>query len=189
MPDGRGLLHADRFGAALERWAADARVTDAAERRARASWLARAAEEDASLTGVLTDLAERRVPVVVASCTGRRHQGAISAIGADFVALRTPAGDQVLVAVDAVRSVRTAPQVREAWGDRATRAGLDLPGVLSGLAAERERVLVVTREGAEAVAGELRGVGHDVLVLRTGGERGAVAYVPLGAVAEVHPAP
>jgi hypothetical protein len=189
VPDGRGLLHGDRFGAALERWAAEARVADAAERRARERWLARAAEEDATLVGVLTDLAERRLPVVVASCTGRRHQGAISAIGTDFVALRSAAGEQVLVSLEAIRSVRTAPQVGEAWGDRATRAGLDLAGALAGLAADRERVLVVTREGAEVVAGELRGAGRDVLVLRTEGAHGAVAYVPLGAVAEVHPAP
>lgn len=188
LPDGRGLLHGDRFGAALERWAADARVTDAAERRARERWLARAAEEDATLVGVLTDLAERQVPVVVTSCTGRRHQGTVSAIGTDFVAVRSAAGEQVLLAADTIRSVRTAPQVGEAWGDRATRAGLDLLGVLAGLAAERERVLVVTTEGAEVVAGELRGMGRDVLVLRTDGQRDAVAYVPLGAVAEVHPA-
>lgn len=189
VEDGRGLLHGDRFGAALERWAADARVIDAAERRTRERWLARAAEEDATLVGVLTDLAERQVPVVVASCTGRRHHGAVSAIGADFVALRTAAGEQVLLATGAVRSVRTAPQVGAAWGDRATSARVDLAGALAGLAAERERVLVVTAEGAEAVAGELRGVGHDVLVLRTERDRGAVVYVPLGAVAEVHPAP
>jgi hypothetical protein len=189
LPDGRGLLHADRFGAALERWAAEARVSDAAERRARERWLARAAEEDATLTGVLIDLAERHVAVAIASCTGRRHQGAVSAIGDDFVALRTGAGDQVLIALSAVRSVRTAPQVGETWGDRATRAGVDLAGVLAGLAEEREQVLVLTADGNEAVAGEVRSVGRDVVVLRAGPGQGASAYVPLGAVAEVHPAP
>ena len=43
----------------LERWAADARVQEAALQRARERWLRHQATEDASIVGVLTDLAER----------------------------------------------------------------------------------------------------------------------------------
>jgi hypothetical protein len=63
--------------------------------------------------------------------------------------------------------------------------------VLSEVAAERGAVRVHTDDGA-VVAGEARGLGQDVLVVRTGGREAAtydptagLAYVPLRAIVAV----
>jgi hypothetical protein len=181
-----GLLGGD-LTARLERFAAAARVDEAARGRARERWLRRAASEEATVRGVLVDLAERRAPVAVHTTAGRAHNGEICAVGGDFVALRTRAGTDVLVACDAVVAVRTRPGAPVATGDRPLRLGIDLAQVLDRLAAERERVLLVPRSGADAsaVAGVLVAAGHDVLTVRLDGDPPATAYVPAATVGEV----
>jgi hypothetical protein len=184
--DATGALLGDRMTVLLERWAQAARVDEAARRRARERWLLQAAEEGGTLLGVLADLAERNVPVAVRTSGGRRHGGHVRAIGADFVALdTTPSGD-VLVALAAVASVRAQAGTAAPAGDRTVRSGLVLSEVLAGLAAERERVMIVTVDGGEAVTGTVRSLGRDVVAVRVDGPTPhTTAYVPLAAVGEV----
>jgi hypothetical protein len=182
---GQGLFGGDALLDRLERWAADSRVDEAARQRSRERWLRQQAEEEATLAGVLLDLAERRVPVVVLTRAGRRHNGLVRAIGADFCALRTATGADVVVALAALGAVRTQPRVEVSIGDRPAQVDLLLSEVLMGLAATRERVLIVTMDGADAVSGELRSVGHDVVTVRADGDQPAAAYIPLAAIAEV----
>jgi hypothetical protein len=168
----------------LERWLAEARSADAAATRARERWLRLQADESATFAGVLVDLAERRTPVVVAGVAGRRHRGTIVAVATDFCAVRTPSGRDVLLAFRGIASVR--PDSRHAaTGDRVVRADLGLPEMLSVLAAERPRVLVVTTAGDEGIAGELRSVGRDVVTISLDGDPKASAYVSVTAIAEV----
>jgi hypothetical protein len=96
--------------AGVERWAAEARAREAADARMRERWLRRSAEEEAELAGLLLDLAERRVPALVTTTSGRRHTGRLAAVGADFVALRRPDDRITLVALGALASVRVAGQ-------------------------------------------------------------------------------
>jgi hypothetical protein len=178
--------HATSRTARLERWAAEARVDEAARRRSRERWLLQSAEEGGALAGVLADLAEQGTPVTVRTSAGRRHTGRLRAVGADFVALATAAGDEVLVAIDAVSSVRTA-RARAPLGDRMALGALTLAEALAGLAAERDRALLVTRDGGDTVSGTLRAVGADVVVVRLDGDAppAGTAYVPLAAIGEV----
>jgi hypothetical protein len=141
------------------------------------------ADQEATLSGVLTDLAERRAGVTI-DAGGQRHHGVVSAIGVDFVALQVATGPDVLLAISAIGLVRTAPAVAAAAGDRMVATELRLADVLAELATDRERLRVVTNAG-QAVAGVLRSVGHDVLVLRTDGVPPGMAYVPRVAVVEV----
>jgi hypothetical protein len=171
------------FASHLDRWVAEARVDDAALQRSRERWLREVADQEATLGGVLTDLAERRAGVTI-DAGGRRHTGVIGAIGADFVALHGARGPDVLLPISAVGVVRTAPAVAAAVGDRMVVTELRLADVLAELAADRERVRLVT-SGGQAAAGVLRSVGHDVIVLRTDGEQPGTAYVPRAAVVEV----
>lgn len=173
------------FTTRLDRWVAEARINEAALQRSREHWLREAAQQEATLAGVLADLAERRIPLTVHTSGGRRHHGIIRVIGTDFVALGLRSGADVLLAIAAIGVVRTAPAVEPTVGDRMLATRLRLADVLAQLAADRERVLLVTREGDDAVAGQLRSVGHDVAVLRTDAERPATAYVPLDAISEV----
>ncbi|HEY8526873.1 MAG TPA: hypothetical protein VIL48_18015 [Acidimicrobiales bacterium] len=181
----------DDLGPELERWAAEARVDDAARQRTHERWLRQQAEEEATLVGVLCDLAERGTPVAVRTRVGRQHRGTVAAVGEDFVAVAATAsgsgpGPFAYVALAAVASVRTSPgRVPPPTGDRVVRSRGRLADVLAGLAAERERILVVTAGAGDAVAGSLRAVGRDVAVVRLDGAEAGTAYVPLEAVAEV----
>jgi hypothetical protein len=183
-PDGLLTGGRGRLAARLDEWLADARVESSADARAREHWLRAAAEADATFAGILLDLAERAVSVAVATVAGRRLQGVVVVLGADFMALRVASGGEVLVALRAIASVRTASTVGVAAGERVVTTDLRLQDVLGALAAERARVRLVVLDGGEVVSGELRSVGQDVVTLRTDGEAHASAYVPTSVVME-----
>lgn len=188
LPPAEGLLRAapgQSLAARLDAWLADARVEGSADARARERWLHAAATADATFGGVLVDLAERGTTLAVSTTRGRRHHGRLEVIGADFVALRGPGGAEVLLALAAVASVRTAPLVEPAGGERVVTTALRLTEVLAELTAERARVVIVTGDGADAVVGELRAVGYDVVTIRTDADPPGAAYVPVAAIAEV----
>jgi len=171
----------DPFAGLLHAVAAD-RVRDAAEARSRTHWLLRQAEEEGTLAGVLADLADRAEVVVCTTRTGRRHVGAVHALGADFVALRCGRGT-VLVTLDAVAQVRTQPGAAAVAGDRVVRVDRRFADVLAELVADRPDVVIGA--GAAEARGELRAVGQDVVTLRVDSRPPVVAYVALAATDEV----
>jgi hypothetical protein len=177
--DGAGGL-----AARLERWAADARVDEAARARSREWWLRRQAEEESTVTGVLADLREAGMAVSVHTRTGGRYSGVVRALGADFVALAAASGQDVVVALTALSSLHTRPGVPVVTGDRVVVASLHLVDVVARLASEREQVRIVT-VGGEAVTGFVRSVGGDVAVVRGMGDPPSMTYVPLVAVSEL----
>jgi hypothetical protein len=177
-------LLGDGLAARIDRWAADARVDEAARLRARERWLRHQAEEEGSLAGVLADVAERGRLVALHVRGGRRHRGEIAALGSDFVALRS-AGADVIVTLPAVTSVRTLPGEAPTIGDRSIGTSHRLVDVLAGLAAERAAVLLVLADGDEAVGGVVLWVGQDVVGVRVAGGAAVTAYVPVGAIVEV----
>lgn len=174
------------FTERLDAWVAAARIDGAAAERARERWLAEVAGQEATLSGVLADLAERRAVVAVATRPGRRHRGTIGLIGADFVVLRAEAGSELAVSTGAITDVRSVGRV-DVLGDRMLGTELRLADVLAELAADREEVALVTSAG-DALAGRLRNVGQDVLALRVG-DPPTVVHVPLAAVVEVRLGP
>lgn len=178
------LLGASTLLARLDRWVAEARVDAAAAERARERWLRQIADESATFTGLLLDLAERGLPVVAQGRGRRRNRGTISAVGADFVAMRAAPGTDVLLAFGAIASVRPDDRAGGPTGDRATSFDLGLAEAIAAIAADRPRVLVVTMADGEGVAGELRSVGRDLVALRLDGGAGS-AYVPIASIAEL----
>ena len=137
------------------------------------------------MTGVLADLREAGVAVAVHTRAGGRHSGAVRALGADFVALAAAAtGQDVVVALTALSSVRTRPGVPVVTGDRVVVASLHLVDVVAHLASERQQVRIVTA-GGDAITVVVRSVGGDVAVVRGVGEPPSTTYVPLDAVSEV----
>jgi hypothetical protein len=177
MPNGGGDLTGD-----LARWLAEARVDAAAASRARAQSLRQQAGEEATLAGVLLDLAERGSAVVVEVAGGRRQRATVRAVAEDFCALRTDQGE-VLVAYAGIAAVAALESDAVLAGDRARALDMTLAEALLVLLAERPRLLVVGRDGTSR-AGELMSVGRDVLVLRTDGDPRHL-YVPVASVAEV----
>jgi hypothetical protein len=179
--DADALLGGD-LGARLEAWAADARVREAADARARERWLRSAAAHDATFVGVLVDLAEAGTTAVVRTTTSRRHRGVVRAVTEECAVLRTDALGDVVLALTGIAEVRPEHGARS---DGTRRAPLDLTlaEVLDRLAPDRPRV-GMTLAGGEALAGELRTVGRDVVTLLLDGQPRSTAYVRVGAIVE-----
>lgn len=154
---------------------------EAAERRRRTS-LHQQATEEGTFAGILLDLAERTVPVAVGTTGGRTLRGAIAAIGRDVIALRAANGAVALVAIRALATVRAEPGSVPSIGDRVLDETTTLLGHLAGLAPDRPTVSIRTVTG-ETVAGTLRTVGLDVLVVRV--ESTASVYVAGAAISDV----
>jgi hypothetical protein len=175
----------------LERWAADLRIDEAVRLRARERWLAQQVTEEATLAGVLTDLAERGVGVALQLRSGGAERGRVRVVGADFVALAVPGGAggqvaEVIVALREVGAVRTLPGEPLSAGENAVACRLTLSEVIIGLAAERQRVVLGLSGSREVVAGTLLSVGQDVVVVRgDGAGTPATAYVAMEAIAQV----
>jgi hypothetical protein len=170
----------DALARSLEQWAADAMVDEAARQRTRQRWLRIQAEEEASVLGALVDLAERGRSVVL-DVGDDRIRGAVVGIGADFLAVRSDRGQDVLVRTEAIEVVRAEPGAHAVVGDRATLVEVTLAAVVGPLAAERTEVVVRTRSG-QVVRGELRSAGTDVVRLRADGDPPSPVWVPLDAI-------
>lgn len=180
--DAREVLGGDDgFARALERWAADAVVDEAARQRTRQRWLRAQADEEASLVGTLLDLAERG-RVVTLDLGEHRVRGRIVGIGGDFLALRSDRDQHVLVRTNAVEVVRGEPGAAAVTGDRTAVVEAGLAGVLGPLAAERPEILVRTTAGT-VVCGELRSAGIDVVQLRLPGDPPTPAWLATDALA------
>ena len=170
----------DGLARSLERWAADAMVDEAARQRTRQRWLRIQADEEASIIGTLVDLAERGRPVVL-DIGDHRLRGAVVGVGADFLAVRSDRGQDVLVRTGAVEVVRAEPGERAVVGDRAALVEVTLAAVVGPLSTERPEVVVRTRSG-QIVRGELRSAGTDLVRLRADGDPPAPVWVPLEAI-------
>lgn len=158
------------------------RAADAAAQRRREHWLLRQAGEAGTFEGVLVDLGEREQLLALSTTTGRVLRGVIRTIGADFVGLRAPSGEGALVPLAAITVARPEPGSRPSVGDRLVQVDTTLLGVLANLASERPWVSLHSL-GGETIAGHLREVGRDQVVLRTSADLDA--YVPVQAISDV----
>jgi len=166
----------------LTRWLAEARVDAAAASRARTAWLRRQLDDEATVAGVLLDLAERGTSVAVTVLGGRVHHGAVQAVAQDFCALRDDRADS-LVAYASIVAIRPRGTAAPLGGSRPAALDMSLVEALSALVLDGGRALVSHPDGT-ATAGELRSIGHDVAVLRPDGE-GPVVYLPTATIAAV----
>lgn len=165
--------------AALHRWIAEGQIDDAVRARARQHWLERQAAEDATLLGVLVDLAERGRPVTATTTASSRVTGPVVAVGADFAVLRDMRLGDVFVPADRLTVVRPTPGDGLPIGDRPVGITLALGTALMELAAERPDVIVAA---AEDIRGELLSVGADVVTIGLDGARRDRVHVRMGAI-------
>lgn len=178
FPDDASLTPDDPL-AGLAAWVAEGRVDAAAAERARHRWLQRQAGEDATLAGVLMDLAERGRPVAVRSAGGLTARGRIVALGADFVIVREDRVGDVVVPFAAVATVRPTPGEPAPVGARPLALALTLAEALVELAAERPDVAVAA---GDELRGELRRAGRDTLTVALDDSHRTVVTVHLPAV-------
>lgn len=155
------------------------------ESRERERLLQQLAEDDASFTGTLLDLAERQSMVTVRTDSGRTHHGAILTVGADFLVIGAATGQKTFLRTDAVASVRPHRGERHvaASGERNPALDLFLVEALARSTPERPRVVLVTR-ASEAVTGVLVATGTDIATVRIDGEARELCYVPIRGIVE-----
>jgi hypothetical protein len=167
----------------VERWVDEARVAEAADARSRRHWLRRQLDAEATLRGVLVEVAERDDPVTLTTTAGMDHSGRVVTVGADYLVLGEP-GSTVLVPTAAVAQIRVGGR-GPAGADRrpAPEDARRLTDVLADLAAGRERVVV--RSGPSACRGTLVAFGQDVVTLTADGPPPATVYVSLASLSEV----
>jgi hypothetical protein len=156
----------------------ESRAADAVRRRSQARWLRQQAAEEATLVGVLVDLAERGDVVSLRSASGRTHRGPVSFVGGDHVVI----GDDVWVRVAAVVAVRFAGDV--ATGDRAAVRHTRLVESLAEMVPDRPAVVVVTFDGT-SMRGELIAAGAEIVSLVLDGDRSQRCVIAVDGIAEV----
>jgi hypothetical protein len=176
----------DHLAADLARLVSEARSADAVRARARERSLRQQATADATVTGLLLDLAEEQAELTICTAAGRIHQGRVTAVGRDFAVVQTAAGDACVV-LQSVATVRRSPRhwIPDTTGDRPAPRAVSLAAHLAGIAPLRPRVAIVTSGELNAVVGELRSVGQDVATVVLDGDPPTSVYVALGSVSEV----
>jgi hypothetical protein len=177
QPEGLAGLLAD--------WSANVRHQDETAARSHRRWLRQQLEEESTFAGLLLDLAEQGLPVVVQGRGTRHHRGVFVAVAADCAMLRTPGGSHLLLALGGIASVRPEGVSGTPTGDRGVGVDLSLAEVLAALAGDRPRVVIVSLDNAEGVAGDLRAVGRDVVTIRLDAGRHALLHVPIASISEV----
>ena len=183
----------DALDQELARWLAEARVDEAVISRLRERSLRQLAADEATMLGLCLDLAESARPVLARTTEGRVHRGVLVAVGADFVAMRSPTGDATFLPVGHLAWLRPAPGTwagapargGEAAGSRNPPLAARLVDVLTGLAGDRPRVRLVVAGDPDTWSGRLRGCGADVLSVEQAGEPRLVGWIPLSQVSEV----
>ncbi len=175
----------DPFVSELRRILADANAEDLVVDRNRQRWLRQIAEEEATIAGVLLDLAERQASVLLRTVVGRSHRGRLVAAGGDFVVVREGQAPPVLVTHAGLSSVRPIEVGgRDTAGSRAAPLKASLAATMMVLATERPRVQVITA-GNEHLVGGLRSAGTDVVTIRLESPDRMDAHVPTAGVVEV----
>ena len=163
--------------AGLNRWVAEGSVDAAARARTRQRWLERQAAEEATVSGVLIDLAERGRPLALTTATGHRSLGPVVAIGVDFVVVREDRLGDVVIPLSRLATVKAAPGDGAPTGDRPLGFEIMLADALVELAADRP--MVVAAVGSEEIRGELRSAGFDVVAVALDGPRRDLIHISM----------
>jgi len=119
--------------------------------------------------------------------SGRTLHGALVAVGSDYATLRVTTGFDAHVRLGAIAVVRPRPDIRvdTATGDRRPDGRTGFVELVAGLAPQRPRVSLGLDGGGDAVTGELRAAGADVLTMRLDGGEAGLCYVSLDVVADL----
>jgi len=198
-PDGRGRHRSasrDRDGGLGDRPAdpgldvdltllvAESRARDAIRARVRERHLRDAASADATLVGLLLDLAEGEQPLAIWTASGHQVSGRITLVARDAIAIATVRGPVAYVPTAGLATVRRLPHDDRSAadipaGDRRTARDTTLAAIVTELAIERPRVTAAVWGDPAVLTGELRAGGADLLTLRLDGDPAVTAHVAL----------
>jgi hypothetical protein len=189
-PEGGGREEPDReLADDFTRVVGEVRQADARRSRVRERNLRAAATAEATLLGVLLDLAEQNAPVLARTTSGRTVQGRVCVVARDAIVVESSGGVLTHVQLSHVASVRPPAARAIGWGepagDRSAPRDTSFANLLADLAAERPRVAVTVAGEGTVMRGELRAAGADILTVLLEGDPPGVAYVATRQVSEL----
>jgi len=164
----------------FEGWRASSAIAEAARSRRRtASWSLHGSA-DASLSGVLLDLAERGSEVVISLVNDHSHRGVVLAVASTWAMLRTNAGARVAMRLRAIAAIDCTGQ-RSSFGERCAPITTGFVPMLDGTVEPGEQLTVWC--GPQRLSGELVGLGDELMVLNVNAS--TLRYVSIDAIDEV----
>jgi hypothetical protein len=175
----------DAFSLSVATMTDEVLAAEAAEDR-RARRLNRLVERESStMTGVLVELAERRVAAVIEVAGGLTVRGLVTAVGSDVVVLLSSNDRRrSIVRMQTIGSLRIS-EASEITGDRPGSLAANFQDTLAQLAGVDEIVTMFGSSGPSAT-GTLIWVGADVACLSAGNHStDKFTYVALGSLTAV----
>ena len=164
----------------LEDWMAVSRTDEAARSRRRtAAWMEHG-PVDASLTGVLVDLAERGAEVVVTLSGGRIHRGVVLEVASTWVLIRTGSGDRVVIRLRCAESI-DCTGLPNSFGERSASTTMGFVATLDQLV--DIGATITMRTAHQTTRGELRLLGEEIAIVAI--DAMTMRYVSMEAVDEV----
>jgi len=136
--------------------------------------------ESVSIAEVLDNHAEAGRRVSASTLGGRRTNGMVAAIGVDFVIIRESNLGDVVIPLQRLAIVRSAPGDASSGHDRPLNFDLTMVHALAELAADRPPVLAAA--GNEGARGTLESVAADFITVSTNDPRRATIHVALAAI-------
>ena len=180
----------DDLAADLARLVGDARQLEESRARAHERHLRAAASAEATLAGVVLDLAEQLVPVSVRMTSGRLLHGRVSVVATDVLVLESGAGISTYLQVRHVTWIRPATDAggrpsAEPSGRRPPPRATTFTALVAELAAHRPRVSVMMLGEDVPLRGELRASGTDVLTVFLDGDPPVAVFLATAQVSEL----
>lgn len=148
----------------LEQWLGASRTAEAARARRRSAAWQQHGTADASLVGVMLDLADLGVEVMVSLTNGHDHRGRILEVAPDWMIIAKRSGDLALCRSRCIASI-TCTERRRSFGSRTCSDTTGFAAVLERIGVER---IVSLWCGMAALRGELELVGDELAVLTSG---------------------
>ena len=154
----------------------------AAGRRIR-SMAAKIDEEEATLLGLLIDIAETDEQASVSVVDGSDHLARIDSVGVDVVILITSLGRRLLVPLRQIVGVETPSKRTRPLSGQREPAEIGLASLLFAYAPLRPEVSLRRTGRTDQVRGRLWSCGRNVCTIRTDDAR--LVHIPIDAIAEV----
>ena len=157
-----------------------ARASDSARSRARFGALHRHRAEDATLLGLLTNLADCGAFVTIRTSAGINRRGTITAAGPGGVVIAQSPNFETILRTSAIASVRSATPLR-LDGDGVPLMSTSWPTLLASHIDSNDEV-TVTISGVQ-ISGQVRNMSRSLLILTS--PDGGVFYAVVDAIDEV----
>jgi hypothetical protein len=162
----------------------EARAADAAKARRRERHLRATAAADASLVGVLMDLADSATVLAFGTTEGLVIEGRLMIVAVDAVGIEGRDGLTTYLPLRALTTVEPGtPAATEPSGNRPASGRTRFAVLLAELATRREHVTI--RLGNAEIVGDLHAAGVDIISVRTAGDPPRTRYLAMDQVSGV----